>query len=61
MNEDARIEDAQQEMYEWCLSNLPVGRRVTKMDEESIKRVSVSSKKIKKALHEEGRLMGSLI
>lgn len=38
-NEQTRIKAAQDTFYKWCLSNLPVGRKVTQEDVESIERV----------------------
>lgn len=50
MIEQTRIKEAQDNLYKWCLSNLPVGRKVTQEDEEGIARVRESNLKAREKL-----------
>ncbi len=50
MNEQQRIKEAQDNFYNWCIKNLPVGRKVTQEDIESIARVRESNLQCKEKL-----------
>ena len=49
-NEQTRTKVAQDTFYKWCLNNLPIGRRVTEGDVESIERVKESNRKAREKL-----------
>lgn len=38
--EQCNIKTAQDNLYKWCLNNLPIGRSVTQEDVEGIERVT---------------------
>jgi len=48
--ESMRIKEAQDNIYNWCIKNLPVGRSLTQEDIESIDRVRQSNKKSREKL-----------
>ena len=50
INESTRIKQAQDNFYQYCLNNLPVGRYITQEDRESIERVRMSNLKSREVL-----------
>ena len=50
MNEQTRIKEAQDNLFKWCLKNLPVGRYVTQEDVEGVNRVHESNLKAREKL-----------
>lgn len=48
--EQTRVKEAQDNLYRWCLQNLPVGRAVTDGDTESIEQVKMNNRKSRRKL-----------
>lgn len=50
MIEQTRIKNAQENLFNWAMKNLPVGRGVTQEDVEGIERVKESNRKAREKL-----------